>query len=210
MRISISLATLILAAVLQPNTAHAQQTGQPGQFDYYLLTLSWSPEFCYSHRSAAECSQHLGFIVHGLWPQFNDGSYPQHCSNQPGLSDPSKVADIMPDPSLVEHEWSTHGTCSGLGPDQYFGLIEQDFHSVQIPAALNNPTRSATMRPSQIKQAFVQANSGLSASGIAVTCRGGYLTGIEIAMSKDGQPIAFPTPTREDCRSSTIRIPPIR
>ncbi len=82
------------------------QSSQPGVFDYYLFTLSWSPEFCYSHADKPECqSGHHGFVVHGLWPQFVNG-YPENCSNESGLSDPSSVADIMPDPGLVAHEWN--------------------------------------------------------------------------------------------------------
>src|SRR5271168_2887119 len=98
------------------NSNQASQ-GTPGAFDYYLLTLSWSPEFCHSpaHASKPECqSRHRGFVVHGLWPQYAQGGYPENCSSAPGLSSPSEMADLMPDAGLVAHEWSTHGTCSGL------------------------------------------------------------------------------------------------
>jgi ribonuclease T2 len=52
-------------------------TAAPGQFDFYVLNLSWSPEFCNGHPSAAECSQHRAFTLHGLWPQNNNGTYPE-------------------------------------------------------------------------------------------------------------------------------------
>lgn len=45
---------------------HDRADNTTGAFDYYLLTLSWSPEFCLTHPSAAECSAHPGFILHGL------------------------------------------------------------------------------------------------------------------------------------------------
>src|SRR6266700_8136158 len=35
---------------------HAAQAA--AQFDFYLLNLSWSPEFCHSHPAAAECAMH--------------------------------------------------------------------------------------------------------------------------------------------------------
>src|ERR1700757_3860920 len=93
--------------------ARQHSRSQPGVFDYYVLALSWSPEFCHSHPSNVQCSGHSGFVVHGLWPQFVHG-YPEHCSMQPDLANPSSMTDLMPDPSLVAHEWATHGTCSGL------------------------------------------------------------------------------------------------
>ena len=71
-----------------------QFSGEPGKFDYYVLALSWSPEFCHSHPANAQCSGHFGFVVHGLWPQFVDG-YPEHCSTQPGLADPSSMTDTV-------------------------------------------------------------------------------------------------------------------
>jgi len=113
------------AGVLLASNRHRQkqhQSGQPGAFDYYVLALSWSPEFCHSHPSKPECtSGNFGFVVHGLWPQYKDG-YPEHCSTAPGLTDPSRMQEVMPDPSLVAHEWTTHGTCSGLEADAYSNL----------------------------------------------------------------------------------------
>src|SRR5271168_3146820 len=51
-------------------------------FDYYLLNLSWSPEFCATHPTATECAQHPAFVLHGLWPQNTAGPFPQHCSKK--------------------------------------------------------------------------------------------------------------------------------
>jgi ribonuclease T2 len=106
-----NFAVFVLLALLTVAAGYAQhhgsnqaQQGKPGVFDYYLLTLSWSPEFCHSHADKPECqSGHHGFVVHGLWPQYADG-YPENCSNAPGLSNPAQMADIMPGPGLVAHE----------------------------------------------------------------------------------------------------------
>src|ERR1700678_3970154 len=76
------------------NNSGQGQSGTPGQFDYYLLTMSWAPEFCHSHGDSPECTgQHFGFVVHGLWPQYTNGGWPQNCSTAPGLADPSKMTD---------------------------------------------------------------------------------------------------------------------
>ena len=77
-------------AVPSPAAIAANTPNQ--RFDYYLLNLSWSPEFCFSHRDAPECAQHLTFTLHGLWPQNTDGTYPQDCSNAPGPADPSQYS----------------------------------------------------------------------------------------------------------------------
>ncbi len=73
-----------LIAVLLGQPASAQQAAPPGRFDYFLLTLSWSPAYCATHRAdpAArdECARHRGFVAHGLWPQNENGSWPAFCA----------------------------------------------------------------------------------------------------------------------------------
>src|SRR5271168_836091 len=119
-------------------------------FDYYLLNLSWSPEFCATHPAATECAQHPAFVLHGLWPQNTTGPFPQHCSNAPGPRDPSTFSDLYPDAGLLRHEWQTHGTCSGLAPDAFFTLARQAIHAVAIPTELTSLDHQISMPPSDI------------------------------------------------------------
>src|ERR1700688_1282838 len=118
----------------RPRRGRPEEAAAPGQFDFYLLNLSWSPEFCATHGDSPECGRNLGFVVHGLWPQDANGDYPQHCSDAPGPTNPQADTDIMPTASLVEHEWQTHGTCSGLGANDYFREINQASAAVKVPA----------------------------------------------------------------------------
>ena len=85
-------------ACTSPSRASAQQYAKPGKFDFYLFTLSWSPQFCATtRRETAECQVHGGnFVVHGLWPEFKNGSWPADCSSEPGPTNPQAEADIMP------------------------------------------------------------------------------------------------------------------
>src|SRR5215471_11497582 len=130
---------VLTSAFSQHHRSRQARQGKPGVFDYYMLTLSWSPEFCHSHADKPECqSGHHGFIVHGLWPQYVEG-YPEHCSTAPGLANPEQMADIMPDTGLVAHEWSTHGTCSGLNAGAYFKLLRRAFESIKVPEKFTAP-----------------------------------------------------------------------
>ena len=191
-------------------SAWAQSGSAPGHFDYYLLTLSWSPEYCHSNPSSSECTggHHFGFIVHGLWPEFQNGGYPEHCSNAPGLSNPSTFLDIMPDLSLIQHEWTTHGTCSGLSAQSYFNLIRQAFTSIQIPNQFRAPGTTQTVTPLQIKMAFEQSNPKLQDAGLMIVCSGIYLKALEVCLTKNLSPLACPAP--RDCRARTLRVPPVQ
>ena len=204
----IILCALLAVAHGRHHGAPQHQTGQPGNFDYYVLTLSWSPEFCHGHSDSPECQTgHHGFIVHGLWPQFTHG-YPENCSEAPGLSNPSAMLDIMPDEKLVEHEWTTHGTCSGLAPDEYFKLVRQAYTSVKIPQRLAAPSQTFSITPDEVKQEFLKINSKLNGESIAVSCGNNYLTGLHVCLAKDLQPTAC-TDIR-DCRANQIRVTPVR
>jgi ribonuclease T2 len=188
--------------------ATSQTTNQP--FDYYLLNLSWSPEFCATHANAPECAQRLGFVLHGLWPQnanqTNRGPYLENCSTDPGPSDPSKYKDIYPDPGLLRHEWKTHGTCSGLTPDAFFTLARNAFHAVVIPTLLTQLDRQTSMPPAQIIGLFQTANPRYPTASFALSCGNNYLTAIEVCLNKSAQPI--PCGPIKSCRAQTVRIPP--
>jgi ribonuclease T2 len=185
-----------------------QQSGQPGVFDFYVLTLSWAPEFCHGHSDSPECqSGHYGFIVHGLWPQFTHG-YPENCSDSRGLSNPSGMLDIMPDERLIQHEWTTHGTCSGLSADEYFKLLRRAYTSIKIPAPLAAPSDGFSITPSELKENFLAANSRLNRDNIAVSCGNNYLTGVYICLMKDLQPASCGDLL--DCRSNDIKVTPVR
>ena len=191
-------------------TPSAQRANLPtgSGFDYYLLNLSWSPEFCYSHPNAAECASHSTFVLHGLWPQNNDGSHPENCSNAPGPSDASTFGDIYPDAGLLEHEWHTHGTCSGLSADSFFTTARTALRSVAIPAQLANLTSQTSMPPDEIVSLFTRANPGLTRDSVAVSCGHNFLTAVEICLDKSLHPIACGS--IRSCRANTVRIPPPR
>jgi ribonuclease T2 len=186
--------------------AFAAQPSVTHNFDYYLLNLSWSPEFCHSHPNATECSQHSTFVLHGLWPQNNNGTHPQNCSTQPGPHDPAVFSAIYPDPGLLRHEWRTHGTCSGLSQDAFFTLARTAFHSVAIPPALSHLDHQISMSPSQILDLFAAANPSIPRSSLALSCGNNYLTAIEVCLNKNAQP--KPCGPIRSCRANTVRITP--
>jgi len=201
---------VICVSCAPPNAIDAPRSHAASLFDYYLLNLSWAPEFCYTKPDNPECSGHFGFIVHGLWPQYRRGGYPENCGQQRGPSNPASMLDIMPDLRLIEHEWNTHGTCTGLAADDYLALIRRVFQSVKIPQDFVAPERQFSISPEELKQDFEQANPGIVDSGIAVSCgRGPYLVAVEICYTKEGRP----TPCGGDiryCSRPVIRVPKVQ
>jgi len=192
------------------NSASSQRASLPigSGFDYYLLNLSWSPEFCHSHPDAPECASHSTFVLHGLWPQNYDGTYPENCSPAPGPSDPAAYKDIYPDQGLLQHEWRTHGTCSGLSADAFLATARSAYKSVTVPQKLQTLTQQTSMSPNQIMDLFMVDNPRIPRESLAVSCGNNYLTAIEICLDKSLKPIQC-GPIRS-CRAVIVRIPPPR
>jgi ribonuclease T2 len=183
-----------------------EEQAAPGQFDFYLFNLSWSPEFCATHGDSPECGRNLGFVVHGLWPQNNDGDYPQHCSDAPGPTNPQSETNVIPTASLVMHEWQTHGTCSGLGADAYFAEIHKAFAAVKIPANIGLGNDANGVTPDDLLSRFAAANPGYPAGSFALSCGNNRLTAVEICLSKDLRPEACQGV--RSCRASVVKVTP--
>lgn len=210
--------TSILLLVSLGTSLHAQHRrpyadDTPGSFDYYLLTLSWAPEFCATHSSNATSSEcdpkrHYGFVVHGLWPENNNGSYPQHCGSAQPVSQSivQELLPIIPDRGLIQHEWATHGTCSGLDAQNYFGNVEKAFHQIQIPAEYRAPSQPIEASPSDIEQKFAAANHAPSGA-FRVSCSGSEFVAVEACLTKDLQYRQCGSGLR-DCRASQVEIHP--
>lgn len=183
----------------------AQNKGEPGKFDFYLLNLSWSPEFCGIQGTSPQCKARRGFIVHGLWPQNNDGSYPVFCAEQPGPAHPEENLDITPDLSLLAHEWAKHGTCTLLSAAEFFGLERKAYHSLAIPSEFAGLDREISMKPEIIIDLFQSANPSFPKGSILVSCENHRLTAVEACLAKDGlQPIACRG--LHECSEQTVTV----
>ena len=159
-------------------SAQDRRQNQPGQFDFYVLALSWSPSFCEASAEKGRAPREqcggrpYSFVVHGLWPQYERG-FPEYCQNPAPRLDRnivSSMLDLMPAPRLVFHQWDKHGICSGLGPRGYFDAVRKARAQVKIPEPYIELSKHLMVTPDEVEEAFVEANPGLSRKGIAVTC----------------------------------------
>lgn len=203
-------ARYLAAALLLCGLAGPAAADQPGRFDYYVLSLSWSPQYCAgSHRDDGEqCSRPYAFVAHGLWPQ-NERGYPRDCRSPGRVSDDTidHMLPLMPSRGLVIHEWRTHGACSGLGAEDYFATVEKAYNSVRIPERYRALKNYLTVSPAQIKREFVAANPGLQESGLAVQCASHYLQEVRVCLSRDLQPRDCSADVEDRCGGSTTLRP---
>lgn len=190
-----------------------------GQFDYYVLSLSWSPQFCASRGKQArpddtQCGvgASFGFVLHGLWPQYAAQGYPESCA-VPGPLDAAlvqRLQRIMPSQRLVQHEWQKHGTCSGLTAERYFSQAETLFNGLHIPPRLQKPSAPLTTSPAELRQELVASNPSLPPTSIAIYCRGALLREVRICYSKDLKPQSCAPTVRDGCPREGVTVLPPR
>jgi ribonuclease T2 len=218
------IALAILAAVLGTSTASARshkkrqgtETGA-GSFSYYLLTLSYAPDFCAQpsgDKDPRECGQgrHVGFVVHGLWPQGENSRGPENCGSARPVSQDTVRAmlNYLPTESLIQHEWSTHGVCTGLSASEYFALIRRARDSVKIPDELKAPARESRMSPADIAAKLAAANPNYPPGAFRVSCyRDGELQEVRICLNKDLSPRVCGS-SAGGCSAQTLTIRPVR
>ncbi|MEP1932686.1 MAG: ribonuclease T2 [Roseibium sp.] len=191
------------------------QADRAGDFDFYVLALSWSPTYCKQEGVDAnphQCNARkpFRFIVHGLWPQYESG-YPSDCDVSRRRIDRQiavGMEDIMPSHGLVFHQWRKHGTCSGLEPDDYFDLTRDAFEKITIPKAFRNLTKRGKAPPAKVESAFSQTNPGLESDGIAVICDRGELEEVRICLTKNLEFRSCPAVDRSGCRLGSVSVPP--
>jgi ribonuclease T2 len=187
----------------------------PGNFDFYVLSLSWSPGFCQTggadkHRSQCNAGSNLGFVVHGLWPQYETG-FPSDCG--PAGRSPSRIAlegakGVYPDVNLARYEWRRHGTCSGKSPTDYFADVRRARDAIEIPPPFRAASDKQTWSPIDIERAFIAANPKLRRDMMAIACRSGVLEDVRICFSKDLREFhACPEVSRGSCRTRELRVP---
>lgn len=181
------LLALLTVACALPALA---RNDRPGLFDYYTLSLSWSPEYCAGRGDPVQCAsgRQLGFVLHGLWPQFERG-FPESCGRAKlpnALRD--QYAALYPSPKLIGHEWQKHGTCSGLPPEEYLALSAHLKEQLKIPAAYQRPQQPVRVTPGQFEAEFHKANPWLAKDGLLPVCGSGgrFLRELRACYTKDG------------------------
>ncbi len=211
------LLAAILALTGLTTTAVFADGEKAGEFDYYVLALSWSPNWCEIEGDGKRSDQchprhDHGWTLHGLWPQFHRG-WPSYCRTPeapPRRSDTAEMADIMGSPGLAWHQWKKHGTCSGLRATDYLALSRSAYDSVNRPAIFRKLQRSVTLPANLVEQAFLQANPEFDKDSVTVTCRDHHIQEVRLCLSKDMQPVPCGRDVIKDCSLKDAIFTPVR
>jgi len=182
-------------------------------FDFYVLSLSWSPTWCKANDPKGktdQCRPGHGLVVHGLWPQYESG-YPENCPSRSPRRVPETLGrqylDLIPSMGLIGHQWRKHGTCSGLDQADYFTVTRAARERLAIPPELASTVGSRDLSVAAIEAALAAKNPGMTPKMIAVICDGRLLEEIRICFDKELKFRACPEVDGRACRRSAVVLP---
>jgi ribonuclease T2 len=210
------LLAVVMMLALTPHVARADGEAA-GDFDYYVMALSWSANWCAREgdgRGDPQCDdgRGLNFTLHGLWPQYEDG-WPAFCRT--GARDPSRgetaaMADIMGGAGLAFYEWKKHGRCSGLSAADYYALSRDAYAGIVIPEVFADLDRDVALPASVVEDAFLEANPGLQRDQITITCTDGMIEEARICLTRDLEPRRCGGDVIRDCRMQDAVMEAVR
>ena len=193
-----------------------QRAADAPKFDFYVLSLSWSPQHCSTpsgERDNMQCApgRLYDFVLHGMWPQYEKG-WPQDCGTQRvDRATVDSMLDIMPSTKLVQHEWSKHGTCSGLEAKEYFAEARHAFQSIQIPDKYKRPKLQVLAKPTEMRREFAAANPKFTEDSFAVVCSGRFLQEVRACLTPDFDPRPCNREVlKNQCRVDEMILRPVR
>ncbi|MCP5072386.1 MAG: ribonuclease T2 [Rhodobacteraceae bacterium] len=207
---------LLFALILCATTALAEGE-RPGEFDYYVLALTWSPNWCAVEGDAKgedQCHERhdYGWVLHGLWPQ-NEQGWPSYCRTTepaPSRTVTGAMVGLMGSSGLAWHQWKKHGTCSGLSAKAYFDLSRLAYEQINRPQIFRKLPRTMTLPAKVVEDAFLETNPNLLQNQITITCKSGYVQETRICMTRDLKTRNCGFDVLRDCTLRNAIMTPVR
>lgn len=183
-------------------------------WDYFIFAQVWPASWIHHDKIKYNFTNDY-FTVHGLWPTYDNGSWPQYCDNvtfnatylEPIYKKLDRYWTNFRDPeSFWEHEFLKHMTCA---EDTYYPYLLFDY-GLEWRSILNmyQVLYDHGVSPGDnydINKLYdiIKANFG---SNVVITCdRDSILTEIHICMTKLVRPFDCPeNEYKEECKSDMI------
>lgn len=212
----ISAAVAIAVAIVSPSTARADGE-RAGDFDYYVMALSWSPTWCAltgDARNDPQCDprEAFSFVLHGLWPQFEQG-YPSYCrtsQRDPSRGQSAAMEDVMGSDGTAWYQWKKHGRCAGIPATDYYANMRKAYTSITLPDVFTKLTKDVKLPASVVEEAFLESNPDLTRDMVTVTCDQGRIQEVRVCLTKDLEPRTCGPDVIRDCRMKNALMDGVR
>jgi ribonuclease T2 len=120
------------------------------------------------------------------------------------------MLNYIPTEALINHEWQSHGMCSGLGAEDFFYAIRKARDSLDIPPDLNGSSQMLELTPTQIEERFAAENRRFPAKAFRTTCYPDkYLQEVRVCLNRDLSPRPCGA-SAGACSATKVKIPPVQ
>lgn len=188
-----------------------------GDFDYYVMSLSWSANWCAlegDDRRDPQCDagRRITWVLHGLWPQKERG-WPSYCRTSqadPTRGQTAAMGDVFGGAGAAFYQWKKHGRCSGLSALAFYDTARMAYGSITLPPIFDRVTKDLKVPAEVIEDAFLEANPGLDRDEITITCDQGMIQEARICLTKDLKPRRCAADSIRDCRMKDAVLEAVR
>eukprot|EP00878_Enallax_costatus_P000557 GHUV01000654.1.p1 GENE.GHUV01000654.1~~GHUV01000654.1.p1 ORF type:complete len:256 (+),score=36.69 GHUV01000654.1:77-844(+) len=203
MKASSQLALVLCVAALFAVVVIAETDKSEPRWSYFYLVRQWPASFCNDRKCTTRPPKGV-FTVHGLWPQRDDGSWPQNCDARDEL-DEDQIEDLLPDLQVVwpsyttddytfwNHEWTKHGTCAESvvdGEKDYFQEVIRLHKLLNIQDAFKKAGINLSVAQTVPSQKLIDAIENAYGVTPIINCeKSGELSEVIMCISKDLKPI---------------------
>jgi ribonuclease T2 len=190
---------------------------QAADFDYYVLALSWTPNWCAAEGDARKDDRcrdgaGLGWGLHGLWPQ-NERGWPSYCrttERDPTRAESAAMGRVMGSSGLAWHQWQKHGRCSGLSAQEYFLTSARAMAKVKLPDVFTRLDKAVKLPAKVVEDAFLEANPTLTRDMVTVTCKDRAVQEVRVCLTRDLEPRRCGADVIRDCTLKDANMNPVR
>lgn len=190
---------------------------QAADFDYYVLALSWTPNWCAAEGDARKDDRcrdgaGLGWGLHGLWPQ-NERGWPSYCrttERDPTRAETAAMGRVMGSSGLAWHQWQKHGRCSGLSAQEYFLTSARAMAKVKLPEVFTRLDKAVKLPAKVVEDAFLEANPTLTRDMVTVTCKDRAVQEVRVCLTRDLEPRRCGADVIRDCTLKDANMNPVR
>ncbi|KAL5562268.1 hypothetical protein UlMin_032015 [Ulmus minor] len=195
----------------------SREVKAPREFDYFALALQWPATYCRRTRhccSSNACCRGSNapteFTIHGLWPDYNDGTWPACCTRKsfnekeistlhdalekywPSLSCGKSKNCHGTKGSFWAHEvWEKHGTCSSpVVHDEYnyFLTALNIYFKYNVTKVLNEAGYVPSNTEKYPVGGIISAIQNAFQSTPELVCKNGEIEELRICFYKDFKP----------------------
>jgi ribonuclease T2 len=165
--------------------------------DRWVMTLSWSPQYCEQHKASTEpqCTGEFYLVNFGLQAarKVGDAALGDSCPNvELPVTEEDRWMWTVPNRQRIRYIWYQQGACTELGLAAYYAKMDYASRRVELPPEFAGIERRASLRSADVKASFLAMNANMSDDSIELECEARWLSEVHVCFDAEMQFVQCP------------------